>query len=72
MRWKRQILTSRRKVLVQNGFILTTVLGIVGDILGQAVGWYQAGEGAGFFGAIVGTIIVLVVWGMIAPCVERT
>jgi len=70
MRWK------RRKVLVQNGFILTTVLGIVGAFvatyLGQAVGWYQAGEGAGFIGAIVGAIIVLVVWGMIAPCLERT
>ncbi len=39
---------------------------------GQAVGWYQAGEGAGFIGAIVGAIIVLVVWGMIAPRLERT
>ena len=58
------------------GFILTTVLGIVGAFvatyLGQAVGWYQAGEGAGFIGAIVGAIIVLVVWGMIAPRLERT
>jgi hypothetical protein len=33
---------------------------------------YQAGEGAGFIGAIVGAIIVLVVWGMIAPRLERT
>jgi uncharacterized membrane protein YeaQ/YmgE (transglycosylase-associated protein family) len=58
------------------GFILTTLLGIVGAFvatyLGQAVGWYQAGEGAGFIGAIVGAIIVLVVWGMIAPRLERT
>ena len=49
------------------GFILTTVLGIVGALvatyLGQAVGWYKAGESAGFIGAIVGAIIVLVVWG---------
>ena len=55
---------------------MTTVLGIVGAFvatyLGQAVGWYQAGEGAGFIGAIVGAIIVLVVWGMIAPRLERT
>jgi len=55
---------------------LTTLLGIVGAFvatyLGQAVGWYQAGEGAGFIGAIVGAIIVLVVWGMIAPRLERT
>ena len=55
---------------------MTTLLGIVGAFvatyLGQAVGWYQAGEGAGFIGAIVGAIIVLVVWGMIAPRLERT
>ena len=57
------------------GFILTTVLGIVGAVvatyLGQAVGWYKADEGAGFIGAIVGAIIILVVWGFIAPRFER-
>jgi uncharacterized membrane protein YeaQ/YmgE (transglycosylase-associated protein family) len=59
-----------------SGFILTTLLGIVGAFvatyLGQAVGWYKAGEEAGFIGAIVGAIIVLVVWGLIAPRIERT
>jgi uncharacterized membrane protein YeaQ/YmgE (transglycosylase-associated protein family) len=59
-----------------SGFIVTTLLGIVGAFvatyLGQAVGWYQAGEGAGFIGAIVGAIIVLVVWGIIAPRLQRT
>ena len=59
-----------------SGFILTTVLGIIGAFvatyLGQAVGWYNAGESAGFIGAIVGAIIVLVVWGMIAPRLQRT
>jgi uncharacterized membrane protein YeaQ/YmgE (transglycosylase-associated protein family) len=53
-----------------SGFILTTLLGIAGafvaTFLGQAVGWYKAGEGAGFIGAIVGAIIVLVVWGIFA------
>lgn len=53
-----------------SGFILTTILGIVGAFvatwLGQALGWYQAGEGAGLIGAVVGAIIVLVIWGMIA------
>jgi len=52
-----------------SGFIMTTILGIVGAVvatfLGQAVGWYTAGEGAGFIGAIVGAIIVLFVWGLI-------
>jgi uncharacterized membrane protein YeaQ/YmgE (transglycosylase-associated protein family) len=38
----------------------------VATFLGQAVGWYKAGEGAGLFGAVVGAIIVLAVWGMVA------
>jgi uncharacterized membrane protein YeaQ/YmgE (transglycosylase-associated protein family) len=53
-----------------SGFILTTILGIVGAFvatwLGQAVGWYEAGEGAGLIGAVVGAIIVLAIYGMIA------
>ena len=52
------------------GFILTTVLGIAGALvatwLGQAIGWYQSGEAAGFFGAIVGAIIVLLIWRQLA------
>jgi uncharacterized membrane protein YeaQ/YmgE (transglycosylase-associated protein family) len=53
-----------------SGFILTTILGIVGAFvatyLGQAIGWYRADEGAGFIGAIVGAIVVLFIWGVIA------
>ena len=53
-----------------SGFILTTLLGIAGAFvatyLGQALGWYQPGEGAGLIGAVVGAVIVLVVYGMIA------
>jgi uncharacterized membrane protein YeaQ/YmgE (transglycosylase-associated protein family) len=52
------------------GFILTTILGIVGAVLatylGQAIGWYKAGEGAGLIGAVVGALIVLVIWGMVS------
>ena len=52
------------------GFILTTVLGIVGAVLatflGQAVGWYQPGETAGFIGAIIGAVIVLLIWRQLA------
>ena len=51
-----------------SGFILTTLLGIAGSFvatyLGQALGWYQAGEGAGLIGAVVGAIII---WGIFAP-----
>jgi uncharacterized membrane protein YeaQ/YmgE (transglycosylase-associated protein family) len=53
-----------------SGFILTTILGIIGAFvatyLGQAIGWYRAGEGAGLIGAVVGAVIVLVIWGLIA------
>ena len=50
-----------------SGFILTTILGIVGAFvaswLGQALGWYHPGEGAGLVGAVVGAVIVLLIWG---------
>jgi uncharacterized membrane protein YeaQ/YmgE (transglycosylase-associated protein family) len=53
-----------------SGFILTTLLGIAGAFvatyLGQSLGFYQANEGAGLIGAVVGAIIVLVVWGLLA------
>jgi len=53
-----------------SGFILTTILGIVGAFvatyLGQALGWYRPGEGAGLVGAVVGAIIVLFVYGLVA------
>ena len=59
-----------------SGFILTTILGIVGAFvatyLGQALGWYEAGRGAGLIGATVGAIIVLLIWGAIAGRQGRT
>jgi uncharacterized membrane protein YeaQ/YmgE (transglycosylase-associated protein family) len=49
-----------------SGFIITTLIGIVGAFvatyLGQAIGWYQAGQGAGFIGAVVGAVILLVIY----------
>ncbi len=53
-----------------SGFILTAVLGIVGSVLatwlGQAVGWYGPGDGAGFIASILGAVIILLAWGQIA------
>lgn len=50
-----------------SGFIMTTVLGIIGAVvasyLGRAIGWYGPEGGAGFIGAIVGAIIVLFIYG---------
>jgi uncharacterized membrane protein YeaQ/YmgE (transglycosylase-associated protein family) len=48
------------------GFIVTTLLGIVGALvatyLGQVIGWYRADEGAGFVGAVVGAVILLAIY----------
>lgn len=52
------------------GFILTAILGIVGAFvatyLGQSVGWYRPGESAGLLGGVVGAIIVLFIYGIVA------
>jgi uncharacterized membrane protein YeaQ/YmgE (transglycosylase-associated protein family) len=52
-----------------SGFVMTTILGIVGafvaSYLGQALGFYQPGQGAGLIGAVVGAVIVLLIWGMV-------
>lgn len=51
------------------GFIMTIVLGIVGSFLagvvGQFLGWYKAGEGAGFIASVVVAILLLVIYGKI-------
>ena len=52
------------------GCIVTILLGIAGALLagflGQAVGWYEAGEGAGFIAAIVGALILLAIYRLVA------
>jgi len=51
------------------GFIVTTLIGIAGSLiatyLGQAMGWYTAGQGAGFIASVVGAIVLLFIWGLI-------
>ena len=53
-----------------SGFVLTTILGIVGafvgTFLGQALGWYGPGDTAGWIVSVIGAVIVLAIWGMIA------
>lgn len=52
------------------GIIMTIILGIVGSVvagyLGAALGLYQAGQGAGWIGSIVGALVVLWIYGMVA------
>jgi uncharacterized membrane protein YeaQ/YmgE (transglycosylase-associated protein family) len=51
------------------GFVMTTLLGIAGSIVatyaGQAVGWYQAGQGAGWIGSIIGAFVLLWIYNKI-------
>ena len=52
------------------GCIVTILLGIAGALLagflGNTLGWYKQGEGAGFIAAIVGAIIILFVYRLVA------
>lgn len=52
------------------GFIITTLLGMAGALiatwLGQAIGWYHPGEAAGFIGAVVGAIVLLALYRLVA------
>ena len=51
------------------GLIMTTVLGVVGALaatyVGQALGWYKANEPAGFIGAVVGAIVLLILYSIV-------
>ena len=52
------------------GFIMTTILGIVGAVvanyIGKAIGWYHEGQPLGFIGAIVGAVIILFIYNLVA------
>ncbi|WDU47915.1 GlsB/YeaQ/YmgE family stress response membrane protein [Taylorella equigenitalis] len=51
------------------GFVLTTLLGIAGSIVGvyagQALGLYHVGEPAGFIGSVIGALLILFVLGLV-------
>jgi uncharacterized membrane protein YeaQ/YmgE (transglycosylase-associated protein family) len=51
------------------GCIITILLGIAGALVagwvGQRVGWYGPGEGAGFLAAIVGAFVILLIYRLI-------
>ncbi len=52
------------------GFFVTIVIGIVGALLagflGRAIGWYDTNEGAGYIASILGAIILLALYRMVA------
>jgi uncharacterized membrane protein YeaQ/YmgE (transglycosylase-associated protein family) len=51
------------------GFIVTTLIGIAGSLIatyvGQALGWYSAGQGAGFIASVLGAIVLLFIYAAI-------
>ena len=52
------------------GFIMTTLLGVVGSLIaswvGQQMGWYTAGGNAGFIASVIGAMVLLFIYGMIS------
>ncbi|ABM35954.1 MULTISPECIES: GlsB/YeaQ/YmgE family stress response membrane protein [Polaromonas] len=52
------------------GFVITAIIGIVGSViatyLGRALGMYRPGESAGFIAAVIGAIILLFLYRMVA------
>jgi uncharacterized membrane protein YeaQ/YmgE (transglycosylase-associated protein family) len=51
------------------GFLVTTGLGIAGAListyLGRLIGWYEVGQSAGFIAAVVGAVILLIIYRLI-------
>lgn len=51
------------------GWVMTIILGVGGSLLatygGQGLGIYQAGQTAGFIGAVIGAVILLVIAGFL-------
>lgn len=51
------------------GFVITALIGIVGSViatyLGQALGFYRPGQSAGFIAAVIGSIILLLLYRMV-------
>jgi uncharacterized membrane protein YeaQ/YmgE (transglycosylase-associated protein family) len=58
------------------GIWITMALGIAGSIiatwLGQAIGWYQAGQSAGFIMSVVGAVLLLFVYRLVRSKVAKT
>jgi uncharacterized membrane protein YeaQ/YmgE (transglycosylase-associated protein family) len=52
------------------GWIITILLGIAGAVVatyaGQALNWYRVGEPAGFIGSVIGAMLLLLVYRLIA------
>jgi uncharacterized membrane protein YeaQ/YmgE (transglycosylase-associated protein family) len=58
------------------GFVITVLIGIAGALLGgflgRAIGWYREGDAVGFVMALAGSVILLVLYRMLARPSDRT
>jgi len=58
------------------GIWITMALGIAGSIiatwLGQAIGWYRAGQSAGFIMSVIGAVLLLFIYRLIRSRVAKT
>jgi len=52
-----------------SGFFITAIIGIAGSLaatyVGQALGWYQPGQSAGFIGGVLGAIALLLIYHLV-------
>ncbi len=57
------------------GLIMTTLLGIAGAFVaryvGQAMGWYQANEPAGWIASVIGAVVLLIIYGLVRGSSRR-
>jgi uncharacterized membrane protein YeaQ/YmgE (transglycosylase-associated protein family) len=58
------------------GCLMTLLLGLAGAVLagwlGQKYGYYEAGQGAGFLAAILGAVVILIIYQLIMAVVNRS
>ncbi|MBL8377867.1 MAG: GlsB/YeaQ/YmgE family stress response membrane protein [Burkholderiales bacterium] len=51
------------------GFFMTAILGVAGaavaQLVGNLVGWYKAGDTAGFIASVVGAIVILMIYSRV-------
>ena len=57
------------------GIWITMLIGIAGSIvatyIGQAIGWYKAGQGAGFIMSVVGAVVLLLIYRVIKSAAAK-
>lgn len=58
------------------GIVITTLVGVAGSVLasllGRAAGWYSATQAAGFVASVLGAMLLLAVYRVIARHLDRT